>query len=60
VPLLLRPGQADEQLATLSRRSPVVSGLKAVERTRIYVPPERREESRKIVADKRRERGTQR
>ena len=55
VPLLLRPGQADEQLTTLSQRSPVVSGLKAVERTRIYVPPDKKEEARKLVANKRKE-----
>ncbi|RJP27281.1 MAG: HD domain-containing protein [Candidatus Omnitrophota bacterium] len=55
IPMLLRPGQNDEQLTTLSMRSSVVSGLKAVERTRIYVPMEKKEEARKLVADKRKE-----
>jgi uncharacterized protein len=58
IPLLLRPGQADEQLTTLSKLSTVVSGLKAVERTRIYVPMDKKEEARKLVADKRKEKET--
>lgn len=55
VPLLLRPGQPDEQLTALSTRSSVVNGLKAVERTRIYVPMDKKDKSRKVVADKRKE-----
>jgi len=51
VPLLLRPEQPDEQLTRLSTRSSVVNGLKTVERTRIYVPKEKKEEARQIVAD---------
>lgn len=53
--LVLRPGERDERLTTLSTRSSVVSGLKAVERTRIYVPMDKKEEARKIVAKERRE-----
>lgn len=55
VPLLLRPGQSDEQLTTLSTRSSVVSGLKAVARTRIYVPMDKKDEARNLVAEKRKE-----
>ena len=55
MPLLLRPGQPDEQLTALSTRSSVVNGLKAVERTRIYVPMDKKDKSRKVVADKRKE-----
>ena len=53
VHLLLRPGRADEQLTVLSKRSSVVSGLKAVECSRIYVPHEKSEELRQAVAKKR-------
>ena len=56
IPLLLQPGHRDEQLTTLSTRSSVVKGLKAVERTRIYVPIDKKLESREIVAKKRKER----
>ncbi len=49
VPLLIRPDQPDEELITLSQRSAVVRGLKAVTRTRFYVPFERKEESLGIV-----------
>ena len=56
IPLLVRPNCPDEQLVPLSTRSTVVSGLKAVERTRVYVPLERKEESRQIVAEKRNKR----
>lgn len=53
--LLLRPDQSDEKLTTLSTRSSVVSGLKAVKRIRIYVPLDKRDELRKLVAKKRKE-----
>lgn len=49
IPILLRPDKKDEELITLSRRSSVVHGLKAVNRSRIYVPYERREDVRKKV-----------
>jgi len=49
IPILIRPGQPDEMLTTLSRRSTVVNGLKAVSQTRVYVPLEKREEARDIV-----------
>ncbi len=55
VPLLLRPGEGDEKLTALSTRSSVVSGLRAVERTRIYVPLDKKEQARKAVANKRNE-----
>lgn len=55
IPLLLQPSHKDEQLTTLSTRSSVVKGLKAVERTRIYVPIDKKRESREIVAQKRKE-----
>jgi HD superfamily phosphohydrolase len=58
VPLLLRPGERDEKLAPLSTCYSVVSGLKAVERTRIYVPLDKKEQSREIVAKKRNEKET--
>lgn len=53
IPLLLRPGEDDEVLTALSTQSSVVNGLKAVERTRIYVPPDKKEKARKIVTEKR-------
>jgi len=49
IPILLRPGQGDEELTKLSRLSAVVSGLKAVSRTRVYVAIENKEEARKKV-----------
>ena len=55
VPLLIRPDHPDEELITLSQRSSVVRGLKAVTRIRIYVPPERKDESRDIVQKLRKE-----
>ncbi|MDD4951984.1 MAG: HD domain-containing protein [Desulfovibrionaceae bacterium] len=51
IPLLLRPGQADEKLTTLSTRSSVVQGLKPIERRRIYVPFDKKEESLSLVAE---------
>jgi len=51
VPLLLRPGQSDEKMTILSACSPVVSGLKAIERIRIYVPQDKKSESRALVAE---------
>ncbi|GBD96917.1 MAG TPA: HD domain-containing protein [Nitrospirae bacterium] len=51
VPILLRPGKNDEKLVTLSQRSSVVHGLKAVNRSRIYTPYERREDVRKRVEE---------
>lgn len=53
VPLLLRPGQSDETLTRLSNHSSVVSGLKAIERIRIYVPFEEKNNARQLVAEKR-------
>lgn len=53
VPLLLRPGERDEKLTALSTCSSVVNGLKAVERTRIYVPLDKKEKARDTVANKR-------
>lgn len=49
IPILLRPGRPDEQLVPLSKRSPVVNGLKGVSRTRVYVPPEKKEEAVQMV-----------
>lgn len=49
IPILLRPGQGDEELTKLSRLSTVVSGLKAVSRTRVYVAIENKEEARERV-----------
>lgn len=57
VPLLLRPGRKDERLVSLSSYSPVVNGLKSVERTRIYVPPEKKDEARRLVEDVRKNHG---
>ena len=51
VPLLLRSEARDEKLTALSTCSPVVAGLKAIERTRIYVSPDKKEKARKIVAN---------
>ncbi len=51
IPILLFPGKGDEELTTLSRRSSVVHGLKAVNRSRIYASYERREEVRKKVEE---------
>ncbi len=59
IPLLLRAGQSDEQLTALSKRSSVVNGLKAVERTRIYVPMDKKEMARKLVADQRKKKEAQ-
>ena len=56
--LLLRPGQPDEALTTLSAHSSVVNGLKAVKRTRIYVPIDKRDTARQMVAIKRKEKET--
>lgn len=53
VPVLLRPEQSDRELTTLSTRSSVVRGLMPVERTRVYVPFERRIEARKLVGEMR-------
>lgn len=53
VPVLLRPGHADEQLIRLSTCSSVVNGLKPVEQTRIYVPMEKKEMARHLVSAKR-------
>lgn len=60
VPLLLRAGQSDEQLTALSKRSSVVNGLKAVERTRVYVPMDKKEAARNLVANERKKKETQR
>ncbi len=49
VPILLRPGKEDETLTTLSACSPVVNGLKPIERTRIYVPLDKRKRAEEIV-----------
>ncbi len=57
IPLLIRPDQPDEELITLSKRSAVVRGLKAVSRTRIYVPLDKKDESRDIVFKLRKNRG---
>jgi HD superfamily phosphohydrolase len=51
IPILLRPGQGDEELTALSRRSTVVGGLKAVNRTRIYVKAEDKEMARARVSE---------
>jgi HD superfamily phosphohydrolase len=57
IPILLRPGEGDEELTVLSRLSSVVSGIKAVNQTRIYVPYEQRKEARHIVEQLHREGG---
>lgn len=44
IPILCRPNESTEELTTLSRLSTVVSGLKPIDRSRIYVPPERKDE----------------
>ncbi len=49
IPILIRPGRFDEELTTLSRRSPVVRGLKAISCTRIYTPVDKKYEARDIV-----------
>jgi HD superfamily phosphohydrolase len=49
IPILIRPGKNDEELTTLSKLSSVVSGLKAVNQTRIYVPYEKQKEADKKV-----------
>ena len=51
IPILLRPGHGDEEFTTLSRRSTVVSGLKAVSQTRVYVAVENKEDARAKVRD---------
>lgn len=51
IPILLRPGQGDEEFTTLSRRSTVVSGLKGVSKTRVYVAVENKEAARTKVRD---------
>jgi HD superfamily phosphohydrolase len=56
IPLLLRPGQGDEELTRLSSRSSVVGGLKPVQRTRVYVPLSERDEARELITDMRKER----
>lgn len=58
IPLFLRAGHPDEAVTTLSSRSSVVNGLKAVARTRIYVPIDKKETARRVVADKRKEKET--
>jgi len=55
IPVLLRPGQGDEELTALSRLSSVVKGLKAVNQRRVYVPYHKREEARKKVQQLRKE-----
>lgn len=56
IPFLLHPGHKDEQLTTLSTISSVVKGLITVNRTRIYVSMDKKDEARAIVAEKRKER----
>ena len=48
--ILLRPGH-DESLMTLSSRSPILTGMKAIKCTRIYVPAEKKDQAQKIVSD---------
>lgn len=59
IPILLRPGKADEELTTLSRCSTVVNGLKAISRTRIYVSYKNKEKARAIVCAMRNEKEAQ-
>jgi len=59
IPILIRPGQGDEELTTLSERSSVVSCMKSVSRTRIYVPLDKKEEARTIVSGLRKQKGDQ-
>lgn len=49
IPILLRPRQKDEELTKLSNLSTVISGMKAVSKTRVYVPIENKEEAREKV-----------
>lgn len=49
IPILVRPGKEGEELITLSKQSSVVSGLKAVNQTRIYVPYKKRDIANKKV-----------
>ena len=51
IPILLRPGQRDEELTALSRRSTVVGGLKAVSRTRVYVTIRNKKTARAKVCE---------
>ncbi|MCP4157285.1 MAG: HD domain-containing protein, partial [bacterium] len=50
IPILLRPNEADEELVYLSKLSSIVRGLKPIEQTRLYVPPERKEKALEIVS----------
>ncbi len=59
IPILLRPGQGDEELTVLSRRSNVVNGLKSVSQTRVYVALENKKAARAIVRDLRNEKEAQ-
>ena len=49
IPVLLRPGDEDEELTVLSHLSSVVRGLKAVNQRRIYVPYDECQEARRKV-----------
>lgn len=49
VPVLRRPGERGEHLLGLSQMSSVVSGLKSVNQTRVYVPYEKRDEAMSVV-----------
>ena len=49
IPVLLRPGDEDEELTALSHLSSVVRGLKAVNQRRIYVPYDECQEARRKV-----------
>jgi len=55
IPILLRPGRKDEKLTVLSAISSVVNSLKPIERTRIYVPLDKKDQAQHIVANKRTE-----
>ncbi len=57
IPVLLSPGRRDERVRTLSERSAVVRGLKAVNKIRIYVPPAAQERVSAVVQKLRRVRG---
>lgn len=49
IPIFIKPGRSDEELMNLSRRSPVINGLKAISCTQIYAPLDKRNEDRDIV-----------
>jgi HD superfamily phosphohydrolase len=50
IPILVKPGEHGEKLIPLSRLSPIVSGMKSITQTRIYVPEEKKEDACSLIS----------